>query len=98
MNNDAYLRAVLFNILVSYATGNSGGAKSGQEPNRVNTVKKILCGQDTEVQDVFFHEKGAHYYREGVCFFEEDAYFFSEDARFCGEGMSFTLLISVFEN
>ena len=88
MNNDAYLRAVLFNILVSYATHNSGGAKSGEVLNQVNTVMKILRGQDTGMQDVFFHEKGTHYYREDVYFLEEDAYFLSEDARFSGEGMS----------
>ena len=88
MNNDAYLRTVLFNILVSYATRNSGGAKSGQALNRVNTVMKILRGQDARMQEVFFHEKGVHYYKEGVYFLEEDAYFFSEDAPFSGEGMS----------
>ena len=47
MNNDAYLRAALFNILVSYATRNSGGANSEQALNRVNTAMKILQGQDT---------------------------------------------------
>ena len=47
MNNDVYLTAVLFHILVSYATRNSGGAKTGQVLNRVNTVMKILRGQDT---------------------------------------------------